>query len=371
VTNRVVHPLEVIEVDVEKRAAPKTRGGGGELLIEPVQEEQAIRQRRERVVVRLTMQKLVARRLRERDGEAMRELPAALGHERIAARRLAITDGQDRLDAIVRHHRPHPEKLRADLVQRLQEAVAILLATGDREPALLGTQRLDHIQVELDAGYKRIKIKIAPHWDYDVIKKVREKFPDIPLMGDANSAYTLADIDKLRSLDEFDLMMLEQPLPYDDIIDHAELQRQIKTPICLDESIHSPADASHAISLGSCQIINLKLGRVGGHAEAKLVEQVCREQGIPVWCGGMLESGIGRAHNIAMSTLAGFTLPGDVSASERYWEEDIIEPPVTVSSRGTISVPTQPGLGFAVNLPRVESLTVRKQTIRSEASVTI
>ena len=230
---------------------------------------------------------------------------------------------------------------------------------------------LEKIQKEIDAGYQRIKIKIKPGWDAAVIEKVRERFPDTRLVGDANSAYTLADAPLFRDLDRFNLMMFEQPLPHDDIFDHATLQKQIKTPICLDESIHSPADASHAISLRSCQIINLKLGRVGGHAEAKLVEQVCREQGIPVWCGGMLESGIGRAHNIAMSTLAGFTLPGDVSASERYWEEDIIEPPVTVSSRGTISVPTQPGLGFAVNLPRVETLTVRKQTIRSEASVTV
>ena len=230
---------------------------------------------------------------------------------------------------------------------------------------------VEKIQKEIDAGYQRIKIKIKPGWDAAVIEKVRERFPDTRLVGDANSAYTLADAPLFRGLDRFNLMMFEQPLRHDDIFDHATLQKQIKTPICLDESIRSPADATHAISLGSCQIINLKLGRVGGHAEAKLVEQVCREQDIPVWCGGMLESGIGRAHNIAMSTLAGFTLPGDVSASERYWEEDIIEPPVTVSSRGTISVPTQPGLGFAVNLPRVETLTVRKQTIRSEASVTI
>jgi len=224
---------------------------------------------------------------------------------------------------------------------------------------------VEKIQKEIDAGYQRIKIKIKPGWDAEVIERVRETFPDTRLVGDANSAYTLADAPLFRDLDRFNLMMFEQPLSHDDIFDHATLQNQIKTPICLDESIHSAADASHAISLGACKIINLKLGRVGGHAEAKLVEQVCREQGIPVWCGGMLESGIGRAHNIAMSTLAGFTLPGDVSASERYWEEDIIEPPVTVSSRGTISVPTQPGLGFAVNLPRVEALTVRKQAIRS------
>ena len=224
-------------------------------------------------------------------------------------------------------------------------------------------QLIDKIQVELDAGYKRIKIKIAPHWDYDVIKKVREKFPDIPLMGDANSAYTLADIDKLRSLDEFDLMMLEQPLPYDDIIDHAELQRHIKTPICLDEPIKSPDDARKAIALKSGKIINLKNGRVGGHGQSQLVEKVCRENDIPIWCGGMLESGIGRGHNIAISTLAGYTMPGDVSASKRYWHEDIIEPEVEVSARGTITAPEGPGIGFEVRRDRIEQIKVRQLTI--------
>ena len=154
-------------------------------------------------------------------------------------------------------------------------------------------------------------------------------------MGDANSAYKLSDVPLFQQLDQFNLMMLEQPLSHDDIFDHATLQRQIQTPVCLDESIRSAEDATHAIALGSCRIINVKLGRVGGHSEAKRIERVARENEIPIWCGGMLESGIGRAHNIAMSTLAGFTLPGDVSASARYWEEDIIEPPVKVSSRGT------------------------------------
>jgi len=158
--------------------------------------------------------------------------------------------------------------------------------------------------------------------------------------------------------------MLEQPLAHDDIFDHATLQRQIQTPVCLDESIRTAEDATHAISLGSCKIINVKLGRVGGHRQAKRVEQVASENEIPIWCGGMLESGIGRAHNIAMSTLAGFTLPGDVSASERYWQEDIIEPPVRVSERGTIVSPESPGIGFTVNLPRIESLTVRRETIK-------
>ena len=220
-------------------------------------------------------------------------------------------------------------------------------------------QLIEKIRTEVDAGYKRIKIKISPRWDYDVIKEVRREFPDILLMGDANSAYTLADIDKLRSLDEFGLMMLEQPLPYDDIIDHAKLQREIKTPICLDEPIKSPDDARKAIELGSGKIINLKNGRVGGHNQSKQVEAVCREAGIPVWCGGMLESGIGRAHNIAISTLAGYTMPGDVSASKRYWHEDIIDPSVEVSQEGTITAPEGPGIGFEIKRDRIEKLTVR------------
>lgn len=224
-------------------------------------------------------------------------------------------------------------------------------------------QLLDKIRVELEAGYKRIKIKISPSWDYDVIKAVRAEFGDILLMGDANSAYTLDDIDKLRSLDEFGLMMLEQPLPHDDIIDHAKLQAQIKTPICLDEPIKSPEDARKAIELASGKIINLKNGRVGGHTQSKLVEKICRENGIPVWCGGMLESGIGRAHNIAISTLEGYTMPGDVSASERYWHEDIIEPAVEVSADGTITAPDGPGIGFEVKTDRIETATVRTARI--------
>jgi O-succinylbenzoate synthase len=223
---------------------------------------------------------------------------------------------------------------------------------------------LEKIRREVDAGYQRIKIKIKPGWDLKIVERVRKEFPDIRLMGDANSAYKLSDVPLFRQLDQFNLMMLEQPLAHDDIFDHATLQRQIQTPVCLDESIRTAADATHAISLGSCKIINVKLGRVGGHAQAKRVEQVARENEIPIWCGGMLESGIGRAHNIAMSTLPGFTLPGDVSASARYWEEDIIEPPVRVSERGTIMAPESPGIGFAVNLRRIEALTVRKETIK-------
>lgn len=222
-------------------------------------------------------------------------------------------------------------------------------------------QLVEKIETELAAGYQRIKIKIKPGWDADVVEKLRGRFGNILLTADANSAYTLDDFELLRRLDRYDLMMVEQPLAYDDMSDHARLQREIKTPVCLDESIRSPADARKAIEMGACRIINVKLGRVGGHREAALVEQVCRERNVPVWCGGMLESGIGRAHNIALSTLAGFTLPGDVSASSRYWHEDIIEPPVTVSARGTITAPEAPGLGFAVNEKRIEQLTARRQ----------
>ncbi|MEP6850593.1 MAG: o-succinylbenzoate synthase [Acidobacteriota bacterium] len=224
-------------------------------------------------------------------------------------------------------------------------------------------QLIEKIRVEVDAGYQRIKIKISPRWDYEVLAAVRKQFGDILLMGDANSAYTLADIDRLKSFDEFDLMMLEQPLGYDDIVDHAKLQAQIKTPICLDEPIKSPDDARKAIELKSGKIINLKNGRVGGHTQSKLVEKVCRENGIPVWCGGMLESGIGRAHNIAISTLEGYTMPGDVSASKRYWHEDIIEPEVEITANGTIIAPEGPGIGFEVRRERVEKVSVRRCSI--------
>jgi O-succinylbenzoate synthase len=222
---------------------------------------------------------------------------------------------------------------------------------------------LEKIEKELADGYQRIKIKIKPGWDTDIVRQVRERFPEILLMGDANSAYTLADVEVFKTLDQFKLMMIEQPLAHDDIFDHAELQKLIKTPVCLDESVHNAEDAKHAIDLGSCRIINVKLGRVGGHSEAERVERLCREQEVPIWCGGMLESGIGRAHNIAMSTLAGFTLPGDVSASSRYWKEDIIEPAVSVSARGTIEAPDKPGLGFEVKTALIDQLTVRRETI--------
>jgi len=224
-------------------------------------------------------------------------------------------------------------------------------------------QLFGKIQTELNAGYQRIKIKIAPHWDYEIVRQVREKFGDILLMGDANSAYSLCDVDLFKRMDAFCLMMLEQPLAHDDMLDHAKLQREIKTPVCLDESIHSPEDARKAIELSACRIINVKLGRVGGHAQAKLLEETCRNANIPIWCGGMLESGIGRAHNIAMSTLQGFSLPGDVSASSRYWHEDIIEPEVEVTKNGTIIAPEAAGIGFEIKRARIDKLTVRRQIV--------
>ncbi len=227
---------------------------------------------------------------------------------------------------------------------------------------------IDHLLSLIDnyvnEGYKRIKIKIMPGWDIDVLEKVRDRFPDIPLMVDANSAYTLKDLEILRRLDEFNLMMIEQPLGYDDIIDHAELQSQIKTPICLDESIHSLGDARKAIKLGSCKIINIKIGRVGGLTEAKEIHDYCAEKKIPVWCGGMLESGIGRAHNIALTTLSNFILPGDTAPSSHYWNEDIIEPEVTADN-GTIKVPSEPGVGYSINRMKIDKFTVYSRTYKN------
>jgi O-succinylbenzoate synthase len=238
--------------------------------------------------------------------------------------------------------------------------VACGVSIGLQESADLLVEKVAR---ELERGYQRIKIKIKPGRDIALVEAVRARFPDVRLMVDANSAYTLSDIETLRRLDQYNLMMIEQPLTPGDLVDHAKLQREITTPVCLDESILTAADARHAAELGSCKIINVKLGRVGGHGEAKLIEEFCRNAGIAVWCGGMLESGVGRAHNIAMSTLEGFTLPGDVSASERYWEEDVIEPPVTVTPGGTIEVPTGPGIGYEVNERRVESLAVRREQL--------
>jgi o-succinylbenzoate synthase len=220
------------------------------------------------------------------------------------------------------------------------------------------------VEKELAAGYQRIKIKIKPGWEIEPVKALRERWPRIHLMVDANSAFTLADAPLLKRLDEFYLMMIEQPLSWDDIYQHAELQKQLQTPICLDESIHSLSNAEMALELGACKIINIKMGRVGGLEVARRIEKLCRGKSVPVWCGGMLESGIGRAQNIALSSLPGFVLPGDVSASKRYWTEDIITPEVEVSAKGTIRVPAGPGIGYEPRMDRIEKLTKRKEKLQ-------
>ena len=219
------------------------------------------------------------------------------------------------------------------------------------------------VQKELAAGYQRIKIKIKPGKDLDQVRRLRQDFPRIKLMVDANSAYTLNDWAMLKQLEGFYLMMIEQPLGWDDLYSHVELQKKLDTPICLDECIHSEEHARAAIELGACKIINIKLGRVGGHTVSRRIHDLCERHGIPVWCGGMLESGIGRAHNLALSTLPNFTLPGDVAASQRYWEQDIVLPEITASPQGTIRVPTAPGIGFEPRMDLIDKFTVRKERL--------
>ena len=226
-------------------------------------------------------------------------------------------------------------------------------------------QLVEKIQTELAAGYRRIKIKVKPGWDVGILEKIRSRWSDITLSVDANSAYTLDEFEHLRSFDQFNLLMIEQPLWHDDIYYHARLQKELRTAICLDESIEQARDAANAVETGACRIINVKVGRVGGFGEAKKVHDVCRASQVPVWCGGMLESGIGRVHNVALSTLENFSLPGDVSASKRYWKEDIIEPEVEVSAAGMITVPNEPGTGYRVKEDLIEKLTVKKETLRA------
>ena len=265
-----------------------------------------------------------------------------------------------------------------DLLARKQSTSLSQLLGGTRSDISCGVslgihqdtgKLLEKIAHELAAGYQRVKLKIKPGKDIQVVSAVRDRYPDIALTVDANSAYRLTDISLLKQLDAFNLTYIEQPLEWNEIYQHAALQRQLNTPICLDECIHNLRDAQAAIELGACKVINIKLGRVSGHSEARRIQAYCMDQGIPVWCGGMLESGIGRAHNIAMSSLPGFVLPGDVSASKRYWEEDIILPAVEVSRQGTIRVPDSPGIGFTVNKKRIEKLTVRQEEWTAARSV--
>jgi len=223
---------------------------------------------------------------------------------------------------------------------------------------------LDKVAAEVAAGYRRVKVKIKPGRDLALVAAIRSRFEALPLMVDANSAYTLADAGHLALLDRFALTMIEQPLGWDDIVDHATLQRSLSTPLCLDESIRSGEDARRALDTGACRVVNVKVGRVGGFSGAIAVHDVCRARGVPVWCGGMLESGIGRLANVHLQTLPGFTLPGDTSASARTFEEDLVDPPVVVSPEGTIAVPDGPGIGHAILWPRVERATDLRETWR-------
>lgn len=257
-----------------------------------------------------------------------------------------------------------------DLLAQLKGESLAGLIGGERKRIAVGvslgiqptiSELLKRVERYLRLGYQRIKLKIKPGWDIDVVDEVRRRHPKILLSVDANSAYTLSDVDHLRKLDDFDLLMIEQPLPNDDLVDHAKLQKLLKTPLCLDETIVGQRQAKAALELESCRIINIKIGRVGGYSEALAIHDLCAARDVPVWCGGMLESGIGRAHNIALASLPGFTLPGDISASARYFARDLISPEVTVASDGTVAVPDDVGLGFAVDLPFIES--------RSEARI--
>jgi O-succinylbenzoate synthase len=226
-------------------------------------------------------------------------------------------------------------------------------------------QLLEKIETEVAAGYQRIKVKVKPGWDVEVLAKIRARWPEILLSCDANSAYTLKDLPHLQKFDQFNLLMIEQPLWSDDIYFHAQVQKRINTAICLDEAIRSARDTEAALGWGAARIINVKVGRVGGLSEAIAVHDTAVRFNVPVWCGGMLESGIGRSHNVALSTLSNFRLPGDVSASKRYWKEDVIEPEVRVSPQGTIAVPQAPGRGYAVRKDLVQQLTVREETLRA------
>jgi o-succinylbenzoate synthase len=294
---------------------------------------------------------------------------------RLAGETISSPDDPARLMAPIRGHHMAKMGLEAAAWDLLGQAggcsIAGLLG-GVRERVPVGVSigvqpsvpaLLDRIEEYWGQGYSRIKIKIKPGWDVDVVRQVRERFPEVPLMVDANSAYTLADAGRLAALDDYALMMIEQPLPYDDLVDHAALQRTLRTPICLDESVPSLAAARAALALGSGRIVNIKPGRVGGLTVARAIHDLCRENDWPVWCGGMLETGIGRAHNVALASLPGFTLPGDISASARYFYEDIVEPAFVVNEDGTMSVPTGPGIGVAVVPERLQAATQRRTTI--------
>jgi o-succinylbenzoate synthase len=298
-------------------------------------------------------------------------IPALLGQRIESARECPALFGK------VRAHRMSKAALEnalwdVETVQKRQPLWKLLGGTRHEIPCGVSIgiqdsveQLLEKIQIELAAGYRRIKIKVKPGWDLNVLERIRSRWSDITLSCDANSAYTLDQIEHLRGFDQFNLLMVEQPLWNDDIYYHARLQKELRTAICLDESIVSARSAAFAAESGACRIINIKVGRIGGFSEAIRVHDVAQFHKIPVWCGGMLETGIGRGHNIALSTLANFSLPGDVSASKRYWKEDIIDPEVEVSPQGMIALGDQPGTGYRVKTDLIEKLTVRKETLRA------
>ena len=297
-------------------------------------------------------------------------LPAMIGRE------LADVAALETLFAPIRGHHMAKACLEmaftAALAERARKPLAKFLG-GVRDRVETGVsigiqattdELLEHIAARLAEGYRRIKVKIEPGWDVQAIGAIRERYPEITLMADANSAYDLDDAAHLAQLDRFRLLMLEQPLAADDLVDHAALQQQLRTPICLDESIESARDARQALQLGACQVINIKPGRVGGFAESRRIHDIAANGGVPVWCGGMLETGIGRACNVALATLPNFRLPGDISASDRYWAEDIVDPPFVLQKGGTIAVPTRWGLGVRVKVELVDRLTVRREMVR-------
>ena len=298
-------------------------------------------------------------------------IPALLGQHLESARECPA------LLARVRSHRMAKAALEnalwdAEAIQKQQPLWKLLGGVRSQIPCGVSIgiqdsveQLLEKIQTELAAGYRRIKVKVKPGWDVNVLERIRALWADITLSCDANSAYMLDQVEHLRKFDQFNLLMIEQPLWHDDIYYHARLQKELRTAICLDESIISARTAAFAVESAACRIINVKVGRVGGFTEAMKVHDIARDNNIPVWCGGMLETGIGRAHNIALSTLPNFSLPGDVSASKRYWREDIIEPDVEVSPQGMIAISENPGRGYEVKPDLIEKLTVRKETIRA------
>ena len=297
-------------------------------------------------------------------------IPALLGKQIDSARDCPA------LYAKVRAHRMAKAALEnalwdAEAAQKQQPLWKLLGGTRSQIPCGVSIgiqdsveQLLEKIQTELAAGYRRIKIKVKPGWDVNVLERIRSRWSDITLSCDANSAYTLDQVEHLRNFDQFNLLMIEQPLWNDDIYYHARLQKELRTSICLDESIVNARSAAFAVETGACRIINIKVGRVGGFSEALKIHDVCAAYKIPVWCGGMLETGIGRAHNIALSTKENFSLPGDVSASKRYWKEDIVDPEVQVSAQGIIAISDRAGTGYQVKPDLIEKLTVRKETLR-------